>query len=161
MPLIKDQRIIDNDWQHADETGDLPAGKVTIPVSRWLSERQVLLSRGDIGLRLVANDALDTIKDDLPHFAIISIEFAKFNDGRGFSLARLLRERYGYSGEIRAIGTFLRDQLYYLQRCGFNAFELAEGADLEDALKAFTSYSIIAQPDVHHNKETVQAGPWR
>jgi uncharacterized protein (DUF934 family) len=161
MPLIKDQQIIANDWQHADDTSELPAGKVTVPLSRWLAERDALSARGDIGLRLIATDTLDAIKDDLSHFEIIAIEFTKFNDGRGFSLARLLRERYGFQGEIRAIGRFLRDQLYYLQRCGFNAFELAEDTDIEDALKAFTAFSVIAQPDVLHQKESVQAGPWR
>lgn len=159
MPLIKDQQIITNDWQHADESGDLPAGNITVPVTRWQNERPTLVSRGDIGLRLIATDSLDTIKDDLSHFGIIAIEFAKFNDGRGYSLARLLRERYGYVGEIRAVGIFLRDQLYYMQRCGFNAFEMSEGTDLNEALNAFTAYSVIAQPDVLH--KSAQAGPWR
>ena len=161
MQLIKDQQIIDNEWQHADEIGELPSGKITVPVSRWQAEREALIARDDIGLRLTAIDTLDTIKDDLQHFEIIAIEFEKFNDGRGFSLARLLRERYGYQGEIRAMGTLLRDQLYYLQRSGFNAFELSEGQNLQDALKAFEAFTVTAQPDVLHTKETVQAGPWR
>jgi len=159
MPLIKDKQIIDNDWRHADESGELPSGKVTVPLKRWLSDRQELTGRSDIGLRLIATDTLDAIRDDLPQFGIIAIEFEKFNDGRGFSLARLLRERYGYGGEIRAIGTFLRDQLYYMHRCGFNAFELGEAVNAEDALKAFTAYSIINQPDALHR--ATSAGPWR
>lgn len=161
MQLIKDQQIIDNEWQHADEVNVLPAGKVTVALSRWQAEREALISRGDIGLRLTATDALDAIKDDLQHFEIIAIEFEQFSDGRGFSLAYLLRERYGYQGEIRAIGTILRDQLYYLQRCGINAFELSEGQDLQEALNAFDAFTVTAQPDVSHKKETVQAGPWR
>lgn len=161
MQLIKDQRIIDNEWQHADETGELPSGKTTVPVSRWQAEREAFIARGDIGLRLTAIDTLETIKDDLQHFEIVAIEFEKFNDGRGFSLARLLRERYGYEGEIRAMGTILRDQLYYLQRSGFNAFELSEGQDLQEALNAFGEFTVQSQPDVLHKKESVQAGPWR
>lgn len=159
MQLIKDHQIVDNAWQHAAASGDLPAGKVTVPLSRWQAERDTLIARGNIGLHLIATDTLDAIKDDLDYFEIIAIEFEKFNDGRGFSLARLLRERYDYAGEIRAIGKLLRDQLYYMQRCGFNAFELAAGQNLQDALKAFTAYSVTAQPDVLH--KTVQAGPWR
>ena len=159
MPLIKDKQVIDNDWLHADESGELPSGRVTVPLKRWLSERQELTDRGDIGLRLIATDTLDAISGDLPQFAIIAIEFEKFNDGRGFSLARLLRERYGYSGEIRAIGTFLRDQLYYMHRCGFNAFELDEAVNAEDALKAFNAYTIITQPDVLNT--AASTGPWR
>ena len=161
MQLIKDQQIIENEWQHADEISELPAGKITVPVSRWQVERDALISRGDIGLRLTAIDALDAIQDDLQQFKIIAIEFEKFDDGRGFSLARLLRERYGYEGEIRAVGAVIRDQLYYLQRSGFNAFELAEGQDLQEALKAFNEFTVTSQPDVLHKKESVQAGPWR
>ena len=159
MPLIKDKQIIDNDWRHADENGDLPSGKVSVPLKRWLSERQELAARGDIGLRLIATDTLDAISDDLKQFGIIAIEFEKFNDGRGFSQARLLRERYGYNGEIRAIGNFLRDQLYYMHRCGFNAFELGEAVNAEDALKAFSAYSIITQPDALNT--AASSGPWR
>ena len=159
MPLVKDKQIIDNDWRHADESGELPSGRVTVPLKRWLSERQELADRGDIGLRLIATDTLDAIRDDLPQFGIIAIEFDKFNDGRGFSQARLLRERYGYNGEIRAIGCFLCDQLYYMHRCGFNAFELGDAVNAEDALRAFSAYSIISQPDVLH--KSASAGPWR
>jgi len=137
----------------------LPSGKVTVPLKRWLSERQELTDRGDIGLRLIATDTLDDISDELPRFGIIAIEFDKFNDGRGFTLARLLRDRYGYNGEIRAIGNFLRDQLYYMHRCGFNAFELGDAVNSEDALKAFSAYSIINQPDALHR--ATSTGPWR
>jgi uncharacterized protein (DUF934 family) len=159
MQLIKNQQISDNEWQHDDETSLLPEGKTTVPLSRWQAEREALIARGGIGLRLVATDTLDTLKDDLQYFECIAIDFEKFNDGRGFSLARLLRDRYGYKGEIRAIGTFLRDQLYYMHRCGFNAFEFSAQQDLQDALRTFTEFTVCAQPDVHH--ATAQAGPWR
>jgi len=159
MQVIKDQHIINNEWQHSDEIGEIPTGKITVSIAHWQTDRDNLIARGNIGLRLIATDSIETIKDDLNHFEIIAIDFEKFNDGRGFSLARLLRERYGYEGEIRAIGTFIRDQLYYMQRCGFNAFELVEGQDLQEALKAFTVFSVIAQPDVH--QKTAPAGPWR
>ncbi|MCK5639961.1 MAG: DUF934 domain-containing protein [Gammaproteobacteria bacterium] len=161
MQLIKDQQIIENEWQHADEISELPDGKITVPVSRWQTEREALISRGNIGLRLIAIDTLETIKDDLQHFKIIAIEFEKFNDGRGFSLAHLLRERYGYEGEIRAIGAVIRDQLYYLQRSGFDAFELSKGQDLQEALNAFGEFTVQSQPDVLHKKDVVLAGPWR
>jgi uncharacterized protein (DUF934 family) len=159
MQIIKDQNIVDDQWRHADETGELPSGSVTVPVARWQNEREALIARGDIGLRLQATDNLEAIADDLGHFGIIAIEFARFNDGRGFSQARLLRERYRYRNEIRAVGSFLRDQLYYMQRCGFNAFEFADERGLEDALHAFEAYDVISQPDVHVAEGTI--GPWR
>jgi len=159
MQIIKDQQIIDNEWRHSEEIGELPSGKVSVSIEHWQAQREALIARGHIGLRLTATDSLDTIKNDLKHFELIAIEFDKFNDGRGFTLARLLHERHGYAGEIRAVGTFLRDQLYYMERCGFNAFELPEGQDLQEALNAFSEFSVTAQPDVHHTE--AQAGPWR
>jgi len=159
MQIIKDQHIIDNEWQHCDETTELPSGKVTVPCSRWMEQRDALISRGNIGLRLKATDSVDAIKDELVHFGCIAIEFAKFNDGRGFTQARLLRERYGYNGEIRAIGVFLQDQLYYMTRCGFNAFEFSAEQNLEKALIAFSAYTVTSQPDVFKNQEGI--GPWR
>lgn len=159
MRIIKDQQIVEDHWQHADEDGELPSGKVTVPYSRWQSEREALIARGDIGLRLQASDAAEALAADLKHFGIIAIEFEKFNDGRGFTQARLLRERYGYQGEIRAIGIFLRDQLYYMKRCGFNAFEFSGEQDLDEALNAFTAYDVISQPDVFIDAAAI--GPWR
>jgi len=159
MHVIKDQQIIDNLWTHADVTGDLPSGKVTVPYQRWQSERDTLIGRSDIGLRLQATDSPDAIADDLTYFEVIAIEFARFNDGRGFTQARLLRERYDFQGEIRAVGTFLRDQLYYMKRCGFNAFEFARDMNLTEVLKAFDAYDVISQPDVLIRKSAI--GPWR
>ena len=159
MHIIKDQQIVENQWQHADDVGELPPGKITVPYDRWQSERDTLISRGNLGLRLQATDSAEAIADDLEHFELIAIEFTKFNDGRGFTLARLLRERYDYQGEIRAVGTFLRDQLYYMKRCGFNAFEFARELNLTEALKAFDAYDVISQPDVFIRKSAI--GPWR
>lgn len=159
MRIIKDQQIVENDWRHAEETDELPTGKVTVPLARWQNERDRLISRGDIGVRLQSTDATEAIAADLEHLDLIAIEFSKFNDGRGFTQARLLRERYHYQGEIRAVGNFLRDQLYYMKRCGFDAFEFAGEHDLEDALKAFAAYDVISQPDVLNRNSAI--GPWR
>ena len=77
---------------------------------------------------------------------MIAIDFPAFKDGRGFSQARLLRERYGYKGEIRAVGDVARDQMFFMARCGINAFEVKPGRSLEDALKAFNDFSVTYQP---------------
>jgi len=159
MHIIKDQQIVDDHWQHVDETAELPSGKITVTYGRWQNERDTLIARGDIGLRLQATDTAEAIADDLKYFELIAIEFTKFNDGRGFTQARLLRERFHYEGEIRAVGTFLRDQLYYMKRCGFNAFEFANDLNLTEALKAFDAYDVISQPDALVRKSAV--GPWR
>ena len=88
------------------------------------------------------------IAPDLARFDVIAVRFASFSDGRGYSLARLLRERHGYRGELRAIGDVLRDQLYYLSRCGFDAFALRADQDPERALSAFDDFSETYQASV-------------
>ena len=83
---------------------------------------------------------------DLPRLELVALEFPKFSDGRALSQARLLRERYGYRGEIRAMGDVLRDQLFFMTRCGFDAFEPRPDRSLEDALAAFDEFSASYQP---------------
>ncbi|MEK6242895.1 MAG: DUF934 domain-containing protein [Pseudomonadota bacterium] len=73
--------------------------------------------------------------------AAIAVNFPKFGDGRGYSIARLLRERYGYKGELRAVGVVARDHLHAMAQCGFDAFQLREGEDPQEALKAFGDFS--------------------
>ena len=75
----------------------------------------------------------------------VEVNFPKFGDGRGFSLGRLLRERYGYKGELRAVGHITRDHLLYLERCGFDAFELRDGEDPQEALAGFKVFSVSYQ----------------
>lgn len=98
------------------------------------------------GVVLDAEDDLDALLPALPHLSLIVFEFAKFTDGRGYSVGRLLRQRYGFEGELRAVGDITRDQLMYLERCGFTAFQLKEGKCLDDAVAAFnelpTKYQV-------------------
>jgi len=84
--------------------------------------------------------------------SLVAIELPKFTDGRGYSLARLLRDRFGYQGELRAVGHVLRDQLLYLARCGFDTFVLAEGKSLDDGLAAFEDFSVTYQPAADHDQ---------
>jgi uncharacterized protein (DUF934 family) len=83
------------------------------------------------------------IADDLDRFDLIALEFPTLQDGRAFSYARLLRERHGFKGDIRAVGDVFKDQLYFMQRCGFSSFELPAGRDPEDAMKALKSFSVV------------------
>ena len=100
---------------------------------------------------LEASDDPALVADALGRARVVAVRFAKFGDGRAYSVARLLRERYGYKGELRAVGEVGRDNLYYMHQCGFDAFELRAGEDPQEALEAFgdfsTSYaSTTAQP---------------
>jgi uncharacterized protein (DUF934 family) len=90
---------------------------------------------------LEAGDDPAVLADALERLTVVAVRFPAFSDGRGYSIARLLRERYGYRGELRAIGVVPRDHLYFMAQCGFNAFELRAGEDAKEALTAFNDFS--------------------
>lgn len=144
MKIIKDKVIIEDSWTHFSGEGDLPEGTVIIPLSLW-QKRKSELSGCKIGLLLEPDQHPEAIRDDLDHFELIVINFPTFMDGRGYSYAKILRDRYGYNGEIRAVGDVMRDQLFYMQRCGFNAYEIKAGRDINDAVKAFDDFSVKYQ----------------
>jgi uncharacterized protein (DUF934 family) len=146
MPqLIKDAAIVDDRWallREAASPGDVPPGTPAIvPLALWLAERAALLARGEIGVWLKPADDPDLLAGDCRALPLIAIDFPQFTDGRGYSIARILREKHGFAGELRAIGDVLRDQLYYLRQCGFNAFAVRADRDLLDALKGLTDFS--------------------
>jgi uncharacterized protein (DUF934 family) len=154
--IIKNRTIVNDDWTvvRAAEDGSLPAvdtlpvGKVLVPLALWQAEREALTasrSAGDIGVWLAADSEPADIVADFDKVALIGVDFPVFRDGRGYSIARLLRERYGYKGEIRAIGDVLRDQLRFMFRCGFDAYAVRADKDLHDALKAFDEFTVQYQ----------------
>lgn len=112
-------------------------GRRVVPPSASSPEGEVL--------RLEPTDDPAAFADRLPRAARVEVHFPKFGDGRGFSIARLLRERQGYRGELRAVGHVVRDHLYYLESCGFDAFELKDGEDVEEALSGFADFSEAYQ----------------
>lgn len=149
MPLIKDGSFVEDPWQHlADDIAVPRRGKVTVSLARWTKERDVLSALPDcrIGLRLPNGVAPATLKDDIPLFDLIVLNFPKFTDGRAYSQARLLRSRLGFAGELRAAGNVLRDQLLLMHRCGIDSFEVGERAVAEDWLAAFRDYDVFYQP---------------
>jgi len=148
MPsVIKHRQIVEDRWQHLADEAELPAGPVIVSLARWQRERAILLKRGQpVGVRLPNTADVADLAADLPLLEVVALEFPKFADGRAHSQARLLRERYGYQGELRAVGDVLRDQLFFMARNGFDAFELRADRSLEDALKAFDEFSESYQP---------------
>ncbi|MEE8320468.1 MAG: DUF934 domain-containing protein [Gammaproteobacteria bacterium] len=150
MRVIKDNSIVEDNWQRIDQIDDdqsLPDGDVIVPFSYWQANREELLNRIS-GLGICINGDVETeeVARDLNHFSLIALEFPKFNDGRSYSHARLLRDRYGFKGELRAVGDVLRDQLFFMKRCGIDSFELRKDKDIEDALNAFSEFSVKYQP---------------
>ncbi|WP_138380303.1 DUF934 domain-containing protein [Luteithermobacter gelatinilyticus] len=149
MQIIKHKTIVEDSFQHVGEAEALPEGDVIVPLARWLIEKDKLRHReGKVGVRLGSDADPAILKEDLDDLAVIAVEFPTFMDGRGYSIARLLRGRYGYQGELRAVGDVMRDQMFYMQRCGFNAFEVKEGKDIRDALQGLDGFSVTYQASV-------------
>jgi uncharacterized protein (DUF934 family) len=148
--IIVDGQVVTDDWQlitELEESGVIPSTKVIVPLSVW-SNDTALKNREDIGVWINNDIDLAEIDESIINLPLIAVDFPGFMDGRGFSLARLLRERYGYKGEIRAIGHVIRDQLCYLKRCGFNAFCLRDENDLSAALASLNDFNEAYQTSV-------------
>ena len=155
--IIKQRRIVTDSWQLLKRRADggvppVPeSGDIIVPLAEWLDQRNVLLPRpGRLGIWLDGDDEAALIAEDLKNFGVVAVNFTQFTDGRGYSLGRLLRERYGWRGELRAIGDVLRDQLFYLAGCGFDAFSLRDDQDLHAALSAFGDFSEAYQSSAEH-----------
>ena len=153
--IIKHTRIVEDTWQvvrlgegETPATVQLPAGDLIVPLSVWQARKAELLSRPQRGVWLSPDEAAQDIATDLTQLQLVAIDFPQFADGRGYSTAALLRSRYGWRGELRAIGDVLKDQLFYLSRVGFDAYAVREGRDLEDAVKALNDFSETYQASV-------------
>ncbi|MBA3504435.1 MAG: DUF934 domain-containing protein [Betaproteobacteria bacterium] len=145
MPqLIKHGVVVEDRWTLVRQAGSL-AGlvggePVIVPLALWLQARAALIARSEAGVWLGPDDDPARIAPDARFLPVIAIDFPVFTDGRGYSIARLLRERYAYQGELRAIGDVQRDQLHYLAHCGFDAFALPAN-DVQAALAGFGDLS--------------------
>ena len=148
MPLLKDGKLIDDPWSHiADEVAIPASGQVIVGLKRWREERDSLIKRKDpAGVRLQSDHTAGDVADDLELLGVVALAFPVFKDGRAYSNARRLRERHGYTGEIRAIGNVLRDQYLFMLRCGFDALEVKEGETEKDWQKATKAFSVFFQP---------------
>lgn len=151
MGIIRNRRIDGNPWRHAPEGAhaELAAthGPITVALADWLRHRDALIGRrAPTGVRLRAADDAGVLVEHLHVIPMIAFEFASFAEGRAYSQARMLRERHGYRGEIRAMGDVSRDRLAFMERCGFNAFELRSGDRPDEALRALDEISDVYQP---------------
>lgn len=146
--IIKDKAIVQDDWtvlrlaeNETPDAIDVPAGKVIVPLKVWLLQRNVLEKRADIGVWFSSDEQAKDLEGDIARFSLLAVDFPKFSDGRGYSIAYNLRSRFGFNGELRAIGDVLRDQLFYMQRVGFNAFAVRADKNIHDAIKGLTDFS--------------------
>ena len=153
--IIKGMSVVSDPWQRLEFGADgslpevPPVGDIIVPLALWQKQREQLIARpGRLGVWLNSNEEPAAIAEDLRLFGVIAVRFPKVIDGRGYSIGYLLRERYGWRGELRAFGDIWRDQLFFLASCGFNAFALREGEDPREALAAFGDFSETYQGSV-------------
>lgn len=147
MALLRDGVLVDDEWQElgGDPSAPLPPGQpLLVSLEQWREWRGELAGRR-LGLRLRSDQHPAQVAEDLAHFELVALEFPRFRDGRAYSYARLLRERLGYAGELRAVGDVLLEQLHYMQRCGFNAFQLDSADALRDWQVAAADHSVWYQ----------------
>lgn len=153
--IIKDRRIVEDRWHIVKPANDgafpsLPDdADIIMPLKLWLVRKGMLAQRtGRTGVWLDSHQEPELLAADAASLPLIAVNFPRFADGRGYSIARLLRERCAFRGELRAIGDVLRDQIYYMHRCGFNAFDVRADKSIEDALDAFSDFSDSYQTSV-------------
>ena len=150
--IIKNKTIVDDDWSvlrlkenDTPESVIVPSGKVIVPLKVWQAQRDKLQHRADLGVWLASAERAEELQNDLTMFAVIAVDFPRFADGRSYSIAYHLRARMGYRGELRAIGDVLRDQLFYMQRVGFDTFAPRADKDMHEALKGLSDFSLTYQ----------------
>ncbi len=148
MALLKNDDIVADGWTRAGDDEAIGDGILPIvSLSRWQRDREELIGRNTgIGIVLKSDEPPELIADDIGRFGVICLDFPKFTDGRGYSHARLLRSRYGFTGEIRAVGNVLRDQALFMRRCGIDGFEIADDSPVESWRRAFRELSVRYQP---------------
>jgi uncharacterized protein (DUF934 family) len=147
MALIKDGKVVSDEWVLVDDQQAVPAsGDVIVGLQRLLENAAELEIRsGKLGVRLDPEDEVGKLEDSLNRLELIAINFPKFADGRGYSKARLLRERFEYKRELRAVGDVLADQLYLMRRCGIDSFQLKDGKDAAKAIACLNDLSVAYQ----------------
>lgn len=151
MPtLIRSQggrMVLANDaFTHVDDEQELPPGEVILSLARFQAEGDRLLSEGRaVGVRLAPDETVEALAYDLPRIALVALQFPKFLDGRHYSNAQILRERFGYAREVRAVGDVLREQAGFMLRSGFDAFEPADGSTPDQWERATRRFRHVYQ----------------
>jgi uncharacterized protein (DUF934 family) len=148
MPLVKGGKITEDPFVHVADGAEPPAeGSVLVPAARFLENPEVLFARsGRVGAIWPNNRDIDDLVPHLDRLGAVALVFPTFRDGRAYSQARLLRERYLYRGELRATGQVLRDQFVFMLRAGFDAFDVKKAADAGAFAQTVQRYSVFYQP---------------
>ena len=144
--LLRDVRIVDDDWLYLAEAEGNAAAPLILSLAEWQTDRDRWRAQDrQLGVVLSPAHKVELLASDIARFALIGADFSGPSEGRGYSQARVLRERWKFDGELRATGYVRRDQLFFMARCGFNSFELPD-SDIEAAHAALSSFSRAYQP---------------
>lgn len=153
--IIKNREIAADDWsvlrlaEGEDAASvEVPAGKLIVPLAVWQAQKALLKNRAHLGVWIASHERPEELREELGAFDLVAVDFPKFSDGRGYSIAFNLRMRLGWKGELRAIGDVLRDNLFSMQRVGINAFATRQDRSIEDALLGLTVFSETYQASV-------------
>ena len=148
MALIRNGELVEDRWTWVDDRAALAGvSHQIVPLDLWQEQAETLRARGDpLGIQLASDQSPALIADDVAHFELVALEFPKFTDGRAYSYARLLRERYAFRGELRAIGNVLRDQFLFMARCGIDSFEVSDEQPIETWRAAIDEIAVFYQP---------------
>lgn len=140
MAVIKHGAVVEDRWIRLDEDSALPDfGDIVVSLERWQRDREIILAHnGGLGIELRSDQLADSLGQDASLFQMIALNFPVFSDGRSYSTGRLLRDRYGFVGELRAVGNVLRDQFLFMDRCGFDSLEVGDAAAVAAWTRAWT-----------------------
>lgn len=154
MPnIIKDGAIVADTYQLVTETGTLPAQDILVSLDVWQQQREAILAHPYKKAVLLKPDQHpEVLVEDVKQLDMIALDFPAFADGRGYSYAALLRQRFGFTGELRATGDVFKDNLFYLKRCGFNSFAVRADKDIHVALQGLQDFSESYQASVDESR---------
>jgi uncharacterized protein (DUF934 family) len=145
--IIVDKAIVDDTWIAVADDTDVPEyGEILVSFDRWNANRDELKARRDpVGVQLNGEQDIRSLADDLDALALVAFEFPVFADGRCYTHARILRDQLGFKGQIRAVGDILRDQIFYMNRVGFDAFEVSDTQAIEEVIEGLNDFSVTYQ----------------
>lgn len=157
MALLKDGRIADDIYTDVSDVEIIPAeGAVIVSLAQWQEQRATLAGRAQLGIKLRSDEKPELIAAELDNFTVVALEFPTFRDGRAYSYARLLRQRYRYAGELRAVGDVLLEQLHFMHRVGFNSFAVRSEDAVRDWEIAAADITVWYQPAADDRATAIQ-----
>ena len=146
MQIIKDKKLVENNWRYIKDNEPLATGDITVSLTRWCENQPELQKyQGLVGVRVNSDENINLLKNTLKNLPLVELYFLIFTDGRGFSHAKLLRDSLNYQGEIRATGEYMVDQAYYLSSVGVNSFQASSADNLKVSLLSLSDFSTQYQ----------------